>query len=101
MLRGGPDVTLGLSPKTRSYSRMLMLAKETERFMTRLPLDFFPVRPPRWRDSWSVREDMALRRGALRNWEGAMTPLGDVGEVRTRTVGAELEMEWLRDTSKE
>lgn len=31
MLRGGPPVTEGLSPRMRSYSRMFTLVKETVR----------------------------------------------------------------------
>ena len=81
MERGGPDVTLGLSPRTLSYSRMLTCAKETLLWRRRAPSN---VSRRRWSDSSMVREDMTLRMGTA--WSG------EEG-ARKRMVGAEMEME--------
>ena len=81
MERGGPDVTLGLSPRTLSYSRMLTCAKETLDWRRRAPSS---ASRRRWSDSSRVREDMTLRMGAA--WRGQES-------ARMRMVGAELEME--------
>lgn len=59
MPRGGPEVTEGLSPRIRSYSRMLTVAKETLLLRGRPFVEDLPL----WRDSVSVREDMQLKMG--------------------------------------
>lgn len=75
MERGGPEVTEGLSPRIRSYSRMLTWPKVMEeRCLRRLEEE------PRWRDSWRVREVMMERMG-LDSIEEA--------SARMRMVGAE------------
>ena len=99
MLRGGPPVTLGLSPRIRSYSRMLTLAKETAR---RSPIvdevvvmllleeeEGGSAETEEWRrllrrDSCKVLEIMMPRGGSVGS--------DDVEGVRMRMVGAELVM---------
>ena len=87
MARGGPEVTEGLSPRMRSYSRMFTFANDTERFI-RVPV--FVNARPRWSESCNVREDMALRNG----WRKGRSSLEEE-VVLMRTVGAELDMDWL------
>ena len=74
MEMGGPEVTEGLSPMTRSYWRMFTEPKLSE-------LRCLRCLEPRWRDSCSVREVMMERIGC---------DSIDSEEARMRTVGAEL-----------
>lgn len=100
MPRGGPEVTEGLSPRIRSYSRMLTLAKEMERprvLALLLRGRPFVVDLPLWRDSVSVREDMQLTMGRCRRGSEVKFELLESSLVWMRMVGAELEMDWLMD----
>lgn len=83
MERGGPEVTAGLSPRTRSYSRMFTWPNLMPLFCDAL------VRDPRWRDSWRVREIMMDRIGL-----DSMAS----ESARIKTVGAE---SFMRDELEE
>ena len=107
MLRGGPPVTLGLSPRTRSYSRMLTLAKETLRRKPRVVepavalsaslAKVFLLDDDRllWSDSFRVLEVRMLR-GLTSSGRRRVV---EEGGVRIRMVGAELVMVVLRKSS--
>lgn len=82
MERGGPEVTEGLSPRIRSYSRMSTWPKVMP------PRVVLRGRPAvlRWRDSWRVREVMMDRMG----WDS-------MDGAQMEIVGAE----WLRRVEEE